>query len=75
MRIAVLGIDLGETRCRVVGLDRAGRAVPRRRMHRDGVAKLAAELPACVAAMEACCSAHHPNRLLRGLGHEVRPSS
>ena len=72
MRIAVLGIDLGKTSCSVVGLDGAGRVVLRRRMHRDGVAKLAAGLPACVAAMEACCGAHHLGRLLRGMGHEVR---
>jgi transposase len=72
MQIAVLGIDLGKNSCSVVGLDGAGRVVLRRRMHRDGVAKLAAGLPACVAAMEACCGAHHLGRLLRGLGHEVR---
>ena len=72
MEIAVLGIDLGKTSCSVVGLDGAGRVVLRRRMHRDGVAKLAAGLPACVAAMEACCGAHHLGRLLRGMGHEVR---
>ena len=72
MEIAVLGIDLGKTSCSVVGLDGAGRVVLRRRMHRDGVGKLAAGLPACVAAMEACCGAHHLGRLLRGMGHEVR---
>jgi transposase len=36
------------------------------------VIKLAAGLPACVAAMEACCGAHHLGRLLREMGHEVR---
>src|SRR5919112_2157789 len=72
MQIAVLGIDLGKNSCSVVGLDGAGRVVLRRRMRRDGVAKLAAGLPACVAAMEACCGAHHLGRLLRGMGHEVR---
>ena len=72
MEIAVLGIDLGKTSCSVVGLDGSGRVVLRRRMHRDGVAKLAAGLPACVVAMEACCGAHHLGRLLRGMGHEVR---
>jgi transposase len=72
MQIAVLGIDLGKNSCSVVGLDGAGRVVLRRRMHRDGVAKLAAGLPACVVAMEACCGAHHLGRFLRGMGHEVR---
>ena len=72
MRIAVLGIDLGKNSCGVVGLDASGRVVLRRRMHRDGVVKLAAGLPGCVVAMEACGGAHHLGRRLRDLGHEVR---
>jgi transposase len=57
MRIAVLGIDLGKNSCSVVGLDAAGRAVLRRRVSRDGVVELAAGLPRCVVAMEACSAA------------------
>jgi transposase len=57
MQIAVLGIDLGKNSCSVVGLDAVGRVVPRRRLHRDGVIELAAGLPRCVVAMEACCGA------------------
>jgi transposase len=72
MQIAVLGIDLGKNSCSVVGLDATGRVVLRRRLSRDGVVKLAAKLPSCVMAMEACCGAHHLGRLLRGQGHEVR---
>ena len=72
MEIAVLGIDLGKSSCSVVGLDRSGRVVLRRRMHRDSVAKLAAGLPACIMAMEACCGAHHLGRLLHEMGHQVR---
>jgi transposase len=70
--IAVLGIDLGKTGCSVVGLDATGRVVLRRRLHRDGVVKLAAGLPGCVVAMEACCGAHHLGRRLREAGHKVR---
>jgi hypothetical protein len=55
MQIAVLGIDLGKNSCSVVGLDASGRVVLRRRLHREGVVKLAAEQPGCVMAMEACC--------------------
>ena len=44
MQIAVLGIDLGKNRCSVAGLDATGRVILRRRMHRDSVVKLAAEL-------------------------------
>src|SRR5947209_2590468 len=72
MQIAVLGIDLGKNSCNVVRLDADGRVVLRRRLSRDGVIKLAAGLPACVMAMEACCGAHHLGRLLRDQGHQVR---
>ena len=72
MHIAVLGIDLGKNSCSVAGLDAAGRVVLRRRMRRDSVIKLAAGLPACVMAMEACCGAHHLGRVLQRQGHEVR---
>jgi transposase len=72
MIIAVLGIDLGKTSCSVVGLDRAGQVVLRRRMRRETVIAFAAKLPACVVAMEACCGAHHMGRALADQGHEVR---
>jgi transposase len=72
MQIAVLGIDLGKNSCSVVGLDTTGRVVLKRRLHRDGVVKLAMGLPSCVMAMEACCGAHHLGRKLRDYGHEVR---
>ncbi len=72
MQIAVLGIDLGKNSCSVVGLDGCGRVVLRRRLQREGVVKLATELPGCVMAIEACCGAHHLGRRLRDQGHQVR---
>lgn len=70
--ITVLGIDLGKNSCSVVGLDAGGRVVLRRRLHREGVIKLAAGLPSCVMAVEACCGAHHLGRRLRVQGHKIR---
>jgi transposase len=70
--IAVLGIDLGKNSCSLVGLDANGRVILRRRLRREGVIKLAAELPTCVIAMEACCGAHHLGRVVQSYGHEVR---
>jgi len=70
--IKVLGIDLGKDVCSVVGLDEAGKVLLRRRMRRDSVLKLAAGMPACVMAMEACCGAHHLGRQLKRQGHDVR---
>ena len=72
MQIAVLGIDLGKNSCSVVGLDPMGRVLLRRRMRRESIVGLAAKLPGCVVAMEACCGAHHLGRLLAAQGHEVR---
>ena len=72
MQIAVLGIDLGKNSCSIVGFDDGGAVVLRRRMHREGVIKLAGKLRPCVVAMEACCGAHHLGRVLRAQGHEVR---
>src|SRR6185437_10572645 len=70
--VQILGVDLGKNSCSVVGLDAAGRVVLRRRMRRETVIALAAKLPGCVVAMEACCGAHHLGRLLMAQGHEVR---
>lgn len=72
MSIVILGIDLGKNSCSVVGLDRAGAVVVRRRLRREGVIAFASKVPACIVAMEACCGAHHMGRALAALGHEVR---
>jgi transposase len=72
MQITVLGIDLGKNSCSVAGQDATGRVVLRKRMRRQSVVKLAAELPSCIVAMEACCGAHHLARLMQAQGHQVR---
>src|ERR1700710_2903431 len=72
MQIAVVGIDLGKNSCSVVGLDATGSIVLRRRLHREGVIKLAAKLPSCIIALEACCGAHHFGRTLQHQGHTIR---
>lgn len=70
--IATLGIDLGKNSCSLAGMDSSGAVVLRRRMTRDALIKFAAELPACVVAMEACCGAHYLGRTFEGQGHTVR---
>jgi transposase len=72
MHISILGVDLGKNVCSVVGLDRSGAVVLRRRARRETLIELTAKLPACVVAMEACCGAHHLGRIFAGQGHEVR---
>ena len=72
MDISVLGVDLGKNVCSVVGLDASGAVVLRRRAKRETLIALAAKLPPCVVAMEACCGAHHLGRVFAGHGHDVR---
>ena len=72
MKVSVLGIDLGKNVCSVVGLDASGAVVLRRRAKRETLIALAAKLPPCLVAMEACCGAHHLGRVFAAHGHEVR---
>lgn len=72
MEIAVLGIDLGKNSCSLVGLDRTGAVVTRRRMRPQSIPAFTKTMPSCIVAMEACCGAHHLGRLLTAQGHKVR---
>ena len=56
----------------MAGLDRTGKVVVRRRLHRESVIKLASGLARCVMALEACCGAHDLGRILHDQGHDVR---
>jgi transposase len=69
MDISVLGVDLGKNVCSVVGLDASGAVVLRRRAKGQTLIALAAKLPPCVVAMEACCGAHHLGRVFAGQPH------
>lgn len=72
MNMVIVGIDLGNNSCSIVGLDASGAVIVRRWMRRDAVIAFAARLRPCTMAMEACCGAHHMGRSLAELGHEVR---
>jgi transposase len=72
MKVSVLGVDLGKNVCSLVGLDASGAVVLRRRMKRETLIRLAAKMPPCIVAMEACCGAHYLGRIFAARGHEVR---
>ena len=65
--IAVAGID-GKNLFHVVGHDRRGAIVLRRKWSRGQAEALLANLPACLIGMEACVGAHHLSRKLQELG-------
>ncbi|MFM0411205.1 MULTISPECIES: IS110 family RNA-guided transposase [Paraburkholderia] len=72
MRITTVGIDLAKNVFQVHGLNEHGKTVLRKQLKRDQVAVFFANLPQSLVGMEACGSAHHWARKLRGLGHDVR---
>ena len=70
--IAVIGIDIGKNSFHVVGLDKCGAIVLRRKWSRGQVETRLANRPPCLIGMEACVGAHHLSRKLKGLGHDAR---
>jgi transposase len=72
MAIVTVGLDLGKNWIHMVGLDGGGRIVLRRRVRRDRLLAVTANVPACVIGMEACSGSHHLARLLTAQGHAAR---
>ncbi|MFL9910563.1 IS110 family RNA-guided transposase [Paraburkholderia sp. RL17-337-BIB-A] len=72
MKITTVGIDLAKNVFQVHGVNEHGKTVLRKQLKRNQVAVFFANIPRCVIGMEACGSAHHWARKLRGFGHEVR---
>ena len=59
MTVATIGIDIGKSVFHLVGLDRRGKLVLRRRLSRPQLLRLTAQLRPCLVGMEPCCGAHH----------------
>jgi transposase len=72
MKITTVGIDLAKNVFQVHGVNEHGKTVLRKQLKRNQVAVFFANIPRCVIGMEACGSAHHWARKLRGFGHDVR---
>jgi transposase len=72
MKITTVGIDLAKNVFQVHGVNEYGKAVLKKKLKRDQVAKFFANLPPCRIGMEACASAHFWARKLQSFGHDVR---
>jgi transposase len=72
MKIATVGIDLAKNVFQVHAVDERDKAVLRKRLRREQVARFFMNLPPCLVGMEACSSAHHWGRALERFGHAVR---
>ena len=71
-RVTRVGLDLAKNVFQVHGVDAKGEALVVRKLRRGGVLEFFGRLAPCVAAMEACGSAHHWGREIAALGHEVK---
>lgn len=71
-KIAVIGIDLGKNTFHVIGLDKRGKIIFKRKFTRSALVAWFATLPPCLAGMEACVGAHHLARRLKAIGHDPR---
>ena len=72
MQITTVGIDLAKNVFQIHAVDAQGKTVLRKQLRRDQMSTFFVNLPPCLIGMEACGSAHHWARKLRGFGHKVR---
>jgi len=72
MELHTIGIDLGKTVFHLVGLNRHGEVVVRKKFSRTQLLRFTANVSVVLIGMEACGGAHFLGRALREQGHEVR---
>jgi transposase len=72
MKVHVLGIDLAKNVFQLHGIDRKGRAILTRRVHRDQLLKVIGELEPCLIGIEASTGAFYWQRQFEKLGHTVK---
>ena len=72
MTVKTLGIDIAKTVFQLHGVNRAGKPVLRRRVMRDQLLHVVAQIEPCMIAIEACTGAFYWQRRFEALGHEVK---
>ena len=72
MSITMIGLDTAKAVFQVHALNLGGQAVSTHKLRRDQLVPFFEKLEACLVVMEACGAAQHWDRLLGGLGHEVK---
>ncbi|MFM9915788.1 MAG: IS110 family transposase [Rhizobacter sp.] len=68
----IIGIDLGKHWFHLIGLDREGAVVLRKKMNRAQLATFAATASRTIVAMESCSGSQYWGRVFAQAGHEVR---
>jgi transposase len=71
-QLQIIGIDLGKHWFHLIGLDRDGAIVLRKKLSRSQLSVFAATTPRRIVAMESCCGSQYWGRVFAQAGHEVR---
>jgi transposase len=71
-QLSVVGIDLAKRIFHLVGMDKRGHVVLRKRLTREALMPCIAQLPPVIIGMEACGGAHDWARCFRVHGHSVK---
>jgi transposase len=70
--ISVVGIDIAKRVFHVIGMDKRGTIILRKRLYRGEVVPFIAQLPPVTIGMEACGGSHDWARQCRQQGHDVK---
>lgn len=71
-KITTIGLDLAKNLFHVVGCDRRGKAIKKKKLKRGQVLSYFANLEPCLVGIEACASSHYWARELMALRHQVK---
>ncbi len=72
MKVSTIGLDIAKNVFQLVGLDKHGKEVLKKRLRRSQVLEYFAKLEACVVGVETCSGAHYWAEQLERLGHQVK---
>ena len=72
MTIETLGIDIAKTVFQLHGVNRNGRVILKRRVMRDQLIAVLAQIDPCIVVVEACTGAFFWARKFEALGHQVK---
>jgi transposase len=72
MSIEVLGIDIAKNAFQLHGVNRGGGAVFKRRVMRDQLLEVVAQIERCTIVIEACTGAFYWARKFEEVGHQVK---
>jgi len=72
MTIEILGVDIAKNVFQLYGVNRGGHVVLKRRVMRDQLIEVLAQIDRCTVVLEACTGAFYWARKFEALGHKVK---